>query len=382
MTNLPTAKRLGQLFNNIFGLDGSEEKLLIISDLPDEKVADDEQWRWLRQAAATFSRLAASPESNLSFKEVKLLTYQNVGNNNGDLPQLFSVTDGQRLTIGFTPQLPAEQKLEFAKLLDDKTIVIAISRFSATAPLKVLAKKYNFRGVTMPGFSKEMLSALDLDYQQVKRRVDKFKTILDKASKLTVNFSAPEKDYCAIFDLRFNPGHSSSGLQTDQGQVGNFPSGEAYIVPFEGKGEEKSQSKGLLPVQFAEEIVVFQLRENRAVKVLSEGEESSKQRAKLISEPAYGNIAEIGLGVLGEFGLKAIGSTLLDEKLGLHIAFGRSDHFGGTVGAKDFKDPANVVHLDWIYVPSIQPLVTVTTATITSEQGRELELMKNGKFLI
>jgi phosphoribosylaminoimidazole-succinocarboxamide synthase len=33
------------------------------------------------------------------------------------------------------------------------------------------------------------------------------------------------------------------------------------------------------------------------------------------------------------------------EKLGLHIAFGRSDHFGGQVGAAKFSKPEEVVHV-------------------------------------
>ena len=67
------------------------------------------------------------------------------------------------------------------------------------------------------------------------------------------------------------------------------------------------------------------------------GTRSDVQRAKLDAEPAYGNIAELGIGVLGEWGVEAVGSTLLDEKLGLHIAFGRSDHFGGATAPASFR---------------------------------------------
>ena len=42
----------------------------------------------------------------------------------------------------------------------------------------------------------------------------------------------------------------------------------------------------------------------------------------------------------GLFSVTPIGVVLLDEKLGLHLAFGRSEHFGGQVG------PAQVGHVD------------------------------------
>ena len=70
---------------------------------------------------------------------------------------------------------------------------------------------------------------------------------------------------------------------------------------------------------------------NKAVRVLSSGPASEEEADHIAREPAYANLSELGLGVLGDFGLNPTGSILLDEKLGLHIAFGRSDHFGGTV---------------------------------------------------
>ena len=48
---------------------------------------------------------------------------------------------------------------------------------------------------------------------------------------------------------------------------------------------------------------------------------------------------------------------LLDEKLGLHLAFGRSEHFGGQVGPSQFTRPEAVMHQDHVYLPEIQPRV-------------------------
>jgi hypothetical protein len=135
-------------------------------------------------------------------------------------------------------------------------------------------------------------------------------------------------------------------------------------------------------VQFGDEIVVYRVEGNRAVEVLTEGEYSDVERGKLIAEPAYGNIAELGHGVLGEFGCTAVGSLLMDEKLGMHVAFGRSEHFGGIVSPASFNDPKNVVHIDRVYVPSLQPDIVVREATLRYADGRVETIMRDGVWVV
>jgi leucyl aminopeptidase (aminopeptidase T) len=164
--------------------------------------------------------------------------------------------------------------------------------------------------------------------------------------------------------------------------VGNLPSGEAYIVPYEGeRPDDPSRSEGTLPVQFNDEIVVFDIRGNRAVSARGSGPRAQSQHRKLLDEPAYGNIAELGIGVLGELGVQAVGSTLLDEKLGLHIAFGRSDHFGGVTGPGTFRSQRNVIHIDWVYVPSVQRDISVESVKLLFEDGTTKDLYK-GQTLV
>jgi len=71
---------------------------------------------------------------------------------------------------------------------------------------------------------------------------------------------------------------------------------------------------------------------------------------------------------------------LLDEKLGLHIAFGRSDHFGGSVGPQHFSGPDAVIHLDRVYIPETQPKVLVRQVKLN---GPDLEkvIIRDGVFL-
>jgi hypothetical protein len=76
-----------------------------------------------------------------------------------------------------------------------------------------------------------------------------------------------------------------------------------------------------------------------------------------------------------------VGEILLDEKLGLHVAFGRSDHFGGSVGAKDFTAPDKVIHIDRVYIPEVQPQVRVLSVDLEAPGEAPAPLMRDGRFV-
>ena len=112
-----------------------------------------------------------------------------------------------------------------------------------------------------------------------------------------------------------------------------------------------------------------------------DGPEAVRERGEMEAEPAYRNVAELGLGILRGYGIAPVGSLLLDEKLGLHIAFGRSDHFGGQVGAADFSSPDKVVHIDRVYIPEVQPAVRVRAVDLEKAWGERLPLMRDGRYV-
>jgi leucyl aminopeptidase (aminopeptidase T) len=165
--------------------------------------------------------------------------------------------------------------------------------------------------------------------------------------------------------------------------AGNLPSGEAYIVPYEGElTGDPSRSSGVMPVQFGAEIVRYRIEGNKALEVISEGPKSREEAALLAREPAYGNLAELGLGVLAAFGIKPIGEILLDEKLGLHLAFGRSDHFGGQMGPAQFSGPEAVIHIDRVYAPETQPDVKVLAVDLAMADGSMVALIRDGEYAV
>jgi leucyl aminopeptidase (aminopeptidase T) len=246
-----------------------------------------------------------------------------------------------------------------------------------------MAKDLGFRAATMPGFSLSMVPALRLDYGEINRRVLAIKDLLDPAVAMDIEMTVDDKETFRIhFDLRFREAHASGGRFPQPGIAGNLPSGECYIVPYEGERGEPSLSRGILPVQLGEEVVIYRIERNLAREVLSQGPVSDEEKEKIAREPAYANIAELGFGVLADFGMKPMGEILLDEKLGLHIAFGRSDHFGGAVGVANFSAPDQVVHIDRIYIPETQNRIRADRVSLTFDGKPEMTLMEKGEYTI
>ena len=380
MNNLSPAE-LKRLISTVFAPTEKDRTLLVVVDVPNTAVPDNDAWRDRRVMAHEWHGALRSVQNQLALQTLKTLYYENVGSNNADLPEFCFEYDGPPQELHAEQLASSGRSHPLKSVLAQSDIVLAPTEFSATAPLKLLSKQYGFRAATMPGFSREMIPALGLDYAKVNERVMFFKQKLDDAVAADVVLGHGDKEYSSSFDLRFRKAHASSGLIHERGTAGNLPSGEAYIVPNEGE-KETSRTEGLLPVQFGEEVVVFAIEQNHAIAVFTEGEESDQQRRLLQGEPAYGNVAELGIGVLGEFGVTAVGSTLLDEKLGLHIAFGRSDHFGGNTGPSSFRDPNRVVHIDWVYVPTVQPKIQVREVKLSYREKPGEIVMKDEKFLV
>jgi hypothetical protein len=378
MSNL-TFDQLATLLDSVFDLSEHERWLTLMVDLPDPMVPDDDAWRDRRRIAGEWFEMLQAGRDRLPFSAMAFCVYPNVRSNNNDLPASVVVADG----LPAYSRLPDGRSLPLASVLASSSVVLAMTQLSATAPLKVLAREHGFRGASMPGFSRAMVPALALDYEAVDARVREFKDRMDRASGIAVSLEVDGREYSSFFDLRFRAGHASGGLMREPGMVGNLPSGEAYIVPYEGEREgEPSRTAGELPVQFDDEIVVYRIEGNRAVEVAGGGPRAGEERRLLREEPAYGNMAEVGIGVLGEWGVEAVGTTLLDEKLGLHIAFGRSDHFGGVTGPGSFRSRERVVHIDRVYVESTQPRVGVLDVSFVYDDASRETIIERGAFVV
>jgi hypothetical protein len=376
------ADELARMIDRVFDPKTGDEAVAILVDLPDARLPDNDAWAMRRSIAADWVRELQRERDSHGF-DVDLVAYRNVRANNADLPDRAWITAPERFPRSADELDPADA-VEFAEILGTHRLILAPTELSATAPLKVLSRRHGCRGATMPGFSPAMVPALRLDYTEVNRRVLLLKDLLDRAIAAELRFEVDGAESHELsLDLRHRTAHASGGLLREAGTAGNLPSGEAYIVPYEGELDgDPTRSRGLLPVEIDGEVVLFEIVDNTAVRVLSEGPVSRREAALLEGEPARGNVAELGLGVLAAFGIEPIGVVLLDEKLGLHIAFGRSEHFGGQVGPEQFSAPEAVIHQDHVYLSEIQPRVNAAVVDLLFDDASRLELIRDGRYVI
>ncbi|HXV76989.1 MAG TPA: hypothetical protein VD788_11800 [Candidatus Polarisedimenticolaceae bacterium] len=374
-----TGDALERLVRTVFRPRSTDRRLALMFDLPDTVRPDHDEWADRRELVADWARKLARAGARLGLDSVDRVAYRNVRNNNADLPPEAWVVSGAEVPDDAdriaSPATPME------RILDGYELLIAVTELSATAPLKLAARRFGFRAATMPGFTRGMIPTLGLDWDEIHQRCVALAGRLSRATAAEVRLTAAGRACRLTIDLRHRSAAASGGLIREPGTVSNLPSGESYIVPYEGEIEgDPSRTSGVLPVRLDGELLFYRVEANRAVGVEGDGPVASREAAKVREEPAYANIAELGLGVLSEYGIRPVGRTLLDEKLALHIAFGRSDHFGGRVGAAQFSSPEQVVHVDRVYVPEMQPGIAVVGVDLIDDDGGEA-LIRDGRYV-
>jgi len=300
-----------KLLKDVFAYEN--ENITILYDVPNQQ--DNNDWKWRRNLAKEWAHKL----------NANLISYKATYANNADILQIdLSKTD----------------------------IVIALTEFSATAPLHSYARKYNIRAASMPGFNKEMLLALELDFNLIRKKVEDAYNFLKKESH-TVNFIVDNKTYSLYLDFKNRNPIKDDGDCTKPGTVINLPTGEAFIAP---NDLPDSETNGTLPIQIGNKVNFYTVEHNKIVSAKYEDDLIKKIR----EDPAVGNIAEFAIGVLSDFGIKSCGKTLLDEKLGIHIALGRNDHFGGLISPDKFRKKENVWHQDYVYIKEMQPKIRIS----------------------
>lgn len=323
---------LGRFFEAIFRPQKGEI-VTVMYDLPHGDIDDRRQWQERRQMAEEWRTNLEKLASRWGVTVNPSLTYQATGANNGDLPKSCRLGD---------------KETTFDDVITSSTIVIAMPEYSATAPLFGYTKKCKkLRVGSMPGVAKFMEeSGLSADYSAIAEKAKILAAIFDKATGAEVEFSTGHRCY---FDLpSYNHAHKDDGILHPEkagtdGALSNLPAGEVYCVPNEGTD---SKTAGELPVRLGNETAVFTVKANRIADVKGSSPEANDLREKFRADPAWQNIAEFAVGLNDK--ARVTGIVLEDEKAGFHWAYGRSDHFGGKVGVKDFKS-GKVVHQDVVY---------------------------------
>ncbi len=340
------------------------EIVLVACDVPHGAIADTPLWKDRRNLAAEWREAFEELGRARGFETRPLLTYAATGSHGADLPA----------------QGTQSGQVSLDRALTECTLAVFLTEFSATAPLDgYCKKKEDFRAASLPGLERRMeKSALAADYREVARRCNILGKLFQGAESLDVRFST---GHVCKFDLRFRKAEVDDGFLPrfkEGDRIINLPSGEAFIVPYEGeKPGEVSRTAGELPVEISGERLILQVEGNKIEHIQGKGREAERLREYFAVDPARANIAEVAFGC--NESAVVTGNVLEDEKAGFHWAYGRSDHLGGTVGVQSFIKPENVVHQDTVYAKG-NP-IQVAEAAIISKTGRR-PVIRDGAYLV
>jgi leucyl aminopeptidase (aminopeptidase T) len=195
------------------------------------------------------------------------------------------------------------------------------------------------RVASMPRLDESILCrTLTIDYETVRDRVNRVCDQLDRTARVRVTTRSGTN---LSFSIEGRRAHGrKGGIYREPGQWGNLPCGEAFVAPVEGsaRGEYVVDASHAGVGRLAEPIRIS-VEDGRAVRIEG-GREAARLRRLLesVGEPEAYNLAEFGIGC--NHAARICGITLEDEKvLGTcHLALGRNDLFGGTVGASVHVD--------------------------------------------
>lgn len=351
-----------KLFVDVFHPEFGEN-ILIVVDHPHGNLQDDnDAWKARREMAAEWHQQIASLAQGKGFHLLPLLSYPATGRHNADLP------------------INAGEPLSLHEALKKATLAIALTEYSASAFMANWSKsKQDFRCASMPGASRSMeKTALAADYREVARRCAIVKNKFQGVTAAEVEFSTGHRCY---FDLRYRQALKDDGQlpRNASERLINLPSGEVYIVPYEGERDnDPSKTAGEIPVAKNGEIIIFQVAENTISEVQGNSQIAQEWNRFFQQDPARRNIAELAIGC--NPWAVVWGNVLEDEKAGFHWAYGRSDHLGGTMSVDKFKSKETVCHDDIVYAKD-SPIQVVDLKFVHSD-GKIEEIIRNKEYII
>ena len=151
--------------------------------------------------------------------------YEITGGSNLDLPDACFAPDGRQLSLS-------------RDIYPHYSLILCISTFSATAPLTAFAKQYGFRGATLHGLNRIILSSgLAVDYNEVSKSAEKLRLGITRADAVEIDFEVFGGRHTLRLELGCQEAQKSHGLCLGGPDVANLPAGEIYYVPAGATGE-------------------------------------------------------------------------------------------------------------------------------------------------
>ena len=357
---------LKRLLHTVFELKG-EERICILIDL--ENPADIKDFAFLRDRSLVIQRKAYE----VFYQGLRNGLLDELGLRGGDI-YAYTITGGSNLDFPAEGWDPSGNSFSLEeKVCGNYDIVLCISTFSATAPLTAWAKQYGFRGATLHGINDIILSSgLAVDYNEVSADAEKLRFGMTGADWFEIDFVVEEKKYTLKLICDGQDAQKSHGLcHGPKPDVANLPAGEVYYVP--------NNAEGNFPLLYSDgSLGVMEVKDGRiqrAILLSGDQETIDAHNSKMAADPATGEIGELGFGTQV---LPVSGSDIQDEKIlgTVHVATGRSDHLGGNLTPKFFKEAKNATHEDILFAPFKTPQIHVPEVRMHKD-GRTTAIHRN-----
>ena len=356
---------LVRLLHTVFAPKGGE-RVCILIDLDDPR--EVEGMRFLTNPDLSIQRnaydvfyqgLKNGALAELGMRGGDLFAYAVTGGSNLDLPDEAVAPDGRTLSLA-------------ADVYPHYDIILCISTYSATAPLTAFAKQYGFRGATMHGMNKIILSSgLAVDYDEVSAEAEKLRLGMTGADWIEIDHEYAGQRSTLRVELGAQAAQKSHGLCRGGPDIANLPAGEIYYVP--------TGVEGSFPMRYEDGTIgrqhVTKGRVFRSELLRGNPETIAEHNEKLTSDPVTGELGELGFGTQR---LPVSGRDIQDEKIlgTMHVATGRSDHLGGKLTPDRFANRKNATHDDILFSPTKTPDIRVPQVRM-HRNGETVVLIEN-----
>ncbi len=132
---------LMKLLKDVFQPQQGEIATVVV-DFPHGDIQDNPSWVQRREMAEIWRQALITLAAEVKFDVNAMLTFPATGGNNADLPKM-GILDGR--------------EVDLKKAMTASTLVIAMTEYSATAPLCNIADAHkDFRAASMPGVERRM----------------------------------------------------------------------------------------------------------------------------------------------------------------------------------------------------------------------------------
>ncbi len=306
----------------------SGEKIIFVNDSPVDKSQITEGHEHRTEMTAEWHRVAGELAPIVGFCVDPIITID-----------LRDPSPGSFDADGYVNGTPIDLKAVM-DAWGPKDIIIAITGPSITGELLRRLDSQKFRFGSAPNVRADF-EGFKADYSKIPLRFEILTSKMAKAVAAHMTFRLEDMVWKCTFDLRgqrfiFN----ENGSAQRPGEFINLPSGCANIGPYPGISGDvrgKSRTEGHIPAIIDDDLVIYEIKENRIINIIGDGDAVAHERAHILEcgNPDMALITKLGLGINDES--RCNGTHVGDEKtMGMHWGYGPKKHFPDTIWSEHY----------------------------------------------